>query len=100
MIQDYSAEKGLVIGLKETFDGKHPCERCHKIVEGQNSEQKQSSVPLEKLIQAPKWVSEFALNVLPEPVWNSVLDVSHASNSETFSAQWQSAPPTPPPRAI
>lgn len=31
MIVDYSAENGLADGLRMTFDGRHPCDRCSAI---------------------------------------------------------------------
>lgn len=33
MLVRYSAERGVARGVVETFDGRHPCELCHKAEE-------------------------------------------------------------------
>ncbi|RYD66218.1 MAG: hypothetical protein EOP83_05570 [Verrucomicrobiaceae bacterium] len=48
MLIDYSAQDGLVIGAKKTFDGEHPCCMCKAISEAKKQESKShdSKLPL------------------------------------------------------
>lgn len=43
---DYSAEKGLIAGVKDTFDDQHPCELCGTIAKAKKDASKSSDVPL------------------------------------------------------
>lgn len=45
MIVDYSAEKGLVEGVKDTFDGQHPCELCHSIAKAEKEDSESQETP-------------------------------------------------------
>jgi hypothetical protein len=99
MIVDYSAEKGLVEGVKDTFDGQHPCDLCHSIAKAEKEESESREAPFQpdvrklelknllptEQLAARKPVShEFLLPAFVEP--GSCLPLSRKS------------PDTPPPR--
>jgi hypothetical protein len=46
MLVDYSSEKGLVAGVKDTFDGQHPCDLCSSIQAAKQQESKSGEAPL------------------------------------------------------
>lgn len=45
MLVTYSAEKGVVTGVKETFDGEHPCAMCELIAEVQEKQSEEPDSP-------------------------------------------------------
>jgi hypothetical protein len=99
MLRTYTQEKGLVEGVKDTFDGEHPCPLCHHIEKAQQEEQKQIPVPTKELEKLVKW-----FGAAPE-TGEVALTWSHQMERRVFSApsqlrsQWSGRPPYPPPRA-
>lgn len=49
MIVDYSAEQGLAAGIRQTFDGQHPCDLCRSIERAKHEEDKSPGLVAEKL---------------------------------------------------
>jgi hypothetical protein len=47
MIVNYSAKEGLAEGVRQTFDGDHPCELCRSIAKAKQDERKTPENPLE-----------------------------------------------------
>ena len=100
MLRSYTQEKGLVEGVKDTFDGDHPCPLCHHIEKAQQEEQKQNPVPVKELEKLVKWFS-----AAPGQTGELALKWSHETARQVFSAppqsqgQWSGRPPFPPPRA-
>ena len=45
MLIDYSSKKGLVDGVKDTFDGGHPCKLCCAIQKTKQQEPEQKKAP-------------------------------------------------------
>jgi hypothetical protein len=43
MVIDYSKDAPLSVAVSKTFDGKNPCNLCHLVKRGQESEQKQEA---------------------------------------------------------
>ena len=100
MIRDYSAEKGLFTGVKETFDAEHPCAMCSKIARAKQQEEQKNPFPLEKMEKISKWVTVLMDAGVPEAAW------SHANFSAEFveparqAPQRSTEPPLPPPRLL
>jgi hypothetical protein len=98
MIVDYSSEKGLKDGIRETFDGKHPCDLCRSIA----ANREESDSPLR---QSPQDVAGLKLkDVLPcrilelrKPRSTDLADVSF-SEPDPGLHRFRPAPDMPPPR--
>ncbi|RBP45908.1 hypothetical protein DES53_102292 [Roseimicrobium gellanilyticum] len=102
MIQDYSEEKGLVEGFKETFSGERPCPMCLKLRESQNEAGKNKApISKEKTDLTLKWY---------DPSWEGAFKVTppfpEASTkarlyfTASLRGEGRARPATPPPRAI
>ncbi len=100
MLQNYSAEKGLVAGFMETFDGEHPCPMCMQLKEAQSQEKKDTPSPLEKSVSSAKWLSALecaSVFTLPQPEMTGAI-CAHPYHGP--ATQWQSQPAVPPPRPV
>lgn len=99
MLSDYTEERGLITGMKETFDGEHACEMCRKIAEAKSKEQSQK-LPLNRsgLENLTKWFSASLLVSLPAPRWRYDETVLHITEGMCSHAQWAAKPPIPPPK--
>ena len=100
MLRDYSQEKGLVEGVKETFDGDHPCPMCCKINQAKQQQQKQTPLPLEKIEKISKWLGFLPTLELPAPAWSPLRSGHEFAAPSTLVDNWLNTPPTPPPRAL
>lgn len=100
MVKDYSAENGIWEGLKNTFDGEHPCSMCKKISEGKEAEQKQQQTPVSKTDQShsAKWLGFESSNLVALPNWNEGQIVQQHDTSISHFSEWDVAPSVPPPR--
>lgn len=102
MVADYSEGRGLMVGVKETFDGEHACPMCKKIAAGKQQEQSQQ-LPLSKNVREDltKWFSiSPSGSVLPQPSWEDSLATLRIEAPELHSPQWDTQPPVPPPRRV
>jgi hypothetical protein len=97
MIKSYSAEKGLVQGIEETFNGEHPCEMCHKIAEGKKNTDEQAPLPQDRT-EMSKWLSLPSGYVAATVVPSDRPPCKMSCDIQLGASQWGVAPPTPPPR--
>ena len=101
MLNEYTAERGLITGVMETFDGEHGCAMCRKIADGRQKEQKEN-LPLTKSGQEnlAKWFGMSPTRVLPEPPWSEDLAVACHAAPQSHPSQWDAEPPVPPPERM
>jgi hypothetical protein len=99
MIVDYSAEKGFVEGVKDTFDGQHPCELCHSIAKAEEEKSESQETPL-----LPDLRKLELKNILPtecltarKPISSKFLPPAFAEPGSSLPLARKS-PDTPPPR--
>jgi len=100
MIAQYTAEKGLVKGIEETFDGEHGCAMCRLIEEGQDKERRENPALPTRLEVVIKLFP--ATERLPVPTHIETMRELAAcafAAPPQLSAQWSVSPPSPPPRA-
>ncbi len=99
MLQTYSEDRGLVVAIKDTFDGGHPCAMCKKISaekEGE-SQKKQPASNMEQGAVA-KWLGVASAAVLPGPAWCHGSAVSQHPACSPHYYRWDILPPVPPPK--
>lgn len=102
MAVTYTAESGMVEGLKETFDGEHPCPLCVAIAaaEGKESEPGEPGAPLpqsiERLAKQVIWLADESMPLMPEIVEVVVVLPEVLERS----GRGGEMPPVPPPRGI
>jgi hypothetical protein len=100
MSVEYSAQDGVVVGLKKTFDGEHPCAMCRVVAQAKQAEQ--NSTP----VQAPSSDKDLKVAKDLSPMdtieWPTVLrpEILLASLRPVMMTDAQSGrrPPVPPPR--
>lgn len=97
MIKSYTAEKGLVQGIEETFNGEHPCEMCQKIAESKQQTDEQTPRPQERT-EMSKWLSLPSGYVATTVMPSDHLPCKMSCDVQLGASQWEIAPPTPPPR--
>lgn len=100
----YSRDVGVVTGIKQTFDGEHPCDMCRSIAKTRESEQEKNPQPAHTLpsslldwAQVSKhfsWQDEAAL----PPVLSAEVQQTAWPEVVGLSGRLGVAPPTPPPR--
>lgn len=100
MLKDYTAEKGLVEGIVDTFNGERPCPLCKRIGELQHQEEKQNPAPVERADSASKWLNVTESTGIPLPAPMEGRSERHQTPLIQLSTQWTGAPPTPPPRGF
>ena len=99
MIVDYSAKEGLAEGVKQTFDGDHPCELCRSIAKAKQDEREAPENPVEttgsglalKNLMAPRTVR------ISDPRHSEYLPPAFASLRQTPGCL-RLGPEPPPPR--
>lgn len=102
MAVTYTAESGVAEGLKETFDGEHPCPLCVAIAaaEGKESEPGEPGAPLpqsiERLAKQVIWLADESMPLMPEVVEVVVVLPEVLERS----GRGGEMPPVPPPRGI
>jgi hypothetical protein len=102
MAVTYTAESGVAEGLKETFDGEHPCPLCVAIAaaEGKESEPGEPGAPLpqsiERLAKQVIWLAEAGMPLMPEVVEGVVV----LPEVLELSGRGVEMPPVPPPRGL
>lgn len=91
MLLDYSEAEGFVRAVEKTFDGKHPCELCVKVLttEHEQQQEKAASPAVEiKGVIAPG----FAL-------FTPVFSRMDFASEDSFAERMAAATPDQPPRA-
>jgi len=101
MAIQYSAEKGIQTGLRETFDGAHPCEMCHAIAE----QKKRDSSKPEPAQQSERAAFELKNQIpptTPQPgkiAWKDTVFQGFPDPASLFPSP-RPAPEMPPPRIV
>ncbi len=99
MLANYTAERGFVQGVEDTFDGDHPCPMCVKIWANHDREQREK--------KSDRSMIEQTIKLYPASDWHFTLSFPIPSDGpkNTFAgphhmkSQWAAAPVAPPPRA-
>lgn len=99
MIKSYTAEKGLVQGIEETFNGEHPCKMCHKIAESKKHTDEQTPLPQDRIDLMSKWLSLPSGYIVTAVVPCDLIPGTTAGELQLGASQWETSPPTPPPRS-
>ncbi|WP_147263256.1 hypothetical protein [Roseimicrobium gellanilyticum] len=97
MIKSYTAEKGLVQGIEETFNGEHPCAMCQKIAESKKHNDEQAPLPQDRT-EMSKWLSLPSGYVITTVMPCDLVPGKVSGDMQLGSSQWETTPPTPPPR--
>lgn len=99
MIVDYSAENGLVEGVKQTFDGEHPCELCNSIATAKKDDSNSQELPWKSEIKKLELKNMLTAQCLAasKPRADDYVLPRHAS-PESFPSLFRMSPETPPPR--
>ena len=98
MIKSYTAEKGLVQGIEETFNGEHPCAMCHKIAESKKHTGEQAPLPQDRSDQMSKWLGLPSGYLVTTVVTSDLIPGKMSGEMQLGVSQWETTPPTPPPR--
>jgi hypothetical protein len=96
MLVDHARSESFFTAVSKTFDGQHPCSKCHEVQE-QKSKQEQSPeqilLKLSELKAANPFLGSFLnhLSASSKPFYFSKSSLALSVN--------RSAPPLPPPQA-
>lgn len=103
MLMSYTAERGLVQGVSDTFDGEHPCEMCH-----QAEQLRQAGSESRQPLQAPgestlRWLLEWAKSLPPQRIdpcdlAGVEIEFSRCGPLAVGGGRGREAPLAPPPR--
>jgi hypothetical protein len=102
MAISYSAEAGVSEGLRQTFDGEHPCPLCHAIAAAENPENRSSSplpnlpVSIERLAKEIIWLAEKSMPVAGA---GSPVASTRFADPVVSASLAGTSPPVPPPRS-
>jgi hypothetical protein len=91
MVIDYSKDAPISVAVSKTFDGKHPCNFCHMVKRGQESEKKQDAIKVKTKVDC--WMLARAVS-LPE----ADLVREPFPSPISLSGTRCESPPVPPPR--
>ena len=92
MIVSYSQQGNLHEAIARTFDGKHPCQLCKIVNEGQKAEKSQKAV---------KAINKLDLcNLIPPSFVHPALRLLEASRFVHLQQPRFEPPPSPPPRSL
>ena len=90
MLVTYSQTGTIVEAFKKTFDGKHPCQICRFVTEGQHQEKAERSMDLTK--HADPWAAPLGASMIHPPAMHP--EAEFAAPVDLLSTP----PPFPPPR--
>lgn len=103
MLVSYTSERGLVRGVVETFDGKHPCKMCAKAEEFRKNEGKGDPLdrPQQKENIRLMWGEMLDANrlVLPDDCGTDCLTLP-ASAPHDAPGRGKETPVVPPPERV
>ena len=94
MVVSYSARDGFVAGVKNTFDGEHPCSLCKAVKKGQQQEE-QKPASVQSRVQK---IEALALSPRPLPLVREASLISFWQGMEISVEARMERPPVPPPR--
>jgi hypothetical protein len=97
MINVYSEEKGLWEGLKDTFDGEHPCEMCKKLGAEKKEEQQKAPLSKDAYGKSVAWLPVEDAAFLQPPSWRGAGTIHHSGGRTFHPTAWDLCPPVPPP---
>ena len=92
MVIDYSKDAPISVAVSKTFDGKHPCNLCHLVKRGQETEQKQDATKIKS--KPDVWLLAGAIS-FP----NADLVRESFPSLTCLSGSRGESPPVPPPRS-
>lgn len=100
MAISYSSQDGIIVGVKKTFDGEHPCEMCCAIAKAKHAQEESEpnpALPPTKELKFSKDLMELGLVTLPAMVRH---EIKLEAGREEISSSGLSpdSPPIPPPR--
>ena len=101
MLRAYTEERGLIAGLKDTFDGDHACSMCEKIATGKQKD-KQENLPLTKVSKEnlARWYgTPTAMSAPDADGAGETQRLGHAT-PPSMTALWDAPPPVPPPESV
>lgn len=100
MSVEYSAQDGVVEGLKKTFDGEHPCAMCLAVAKAKQEDRKSAPAQAPNAGKDFKIVKDFSLmETIELPLATRQLIQLAALRPEIMAnAQSRWSPPVPPPR--
>jgi len=101
MLMDYTREHGLSEGVKETFDGEHPCEMCRALQTYQQRKEKPAGPSKETMPQglALRHLLPPDCGKLPSPCGRDIA----LQEPPPWHGSWlevNHTPPSPPPRGV
>ena len=102
MTISYSAQDGLVEGVKKTFDGEHPCPMCQAIAKVKQHEQEQSPVrnaPVSKEVKTLKDLSVLEVVTMPDIEWKE-LSIQESGWRCVLTGLLPDEPQSPPPQLV
>ena len=101
MIQSYTEQRGLIVGIAETFDGDHPCAMCKQIAQGREQEA-QNKLPISHTAQEnlAKWFGITAKLELPKLQDNESNLLTYWPSTDRHPVHREVQPPVPPPERV
>lgn len=105
MLVNYTRAGGVVAGVKETFDGEHPCSLCKKAAEirrGETEPGKDEKSPAQDLRLRHVWTEMMSSHgvALATPKCRILPDVPAGIREWKSDGRGADAPPSPPPEWI
>ncbi len=101
MLADYTEERGLIKGVKDTFDGQHACSMCKRIAKDKSTEdQQQLPVTKGEKENLAKWFGLASESVAPAPRWREFHGLPQHAAPLLYVPTWDAAPPVPPPELV
>ncbi|WP_009959547.1 hypothetical protein [Verrucomicrobium spinosum] len=98
MLQDYSREKGLVLAVKETFDGEHPCSMCLDLQERRETDAQSDPLRQYKVEKPCQMLAAVVHTEVPQSPPAGDAATPAYDGRPGCETQWMTRPPTPPPR--
>ncbi|MFZ4763871.1 MAG: hypothetical protein ACOYMN_02865 [Roseimicrobium sp.] len=101
MIHSYTEQRGLIVGLAETFDGDHPCAMCKQIAQGREQEE-QKKLPVSHSAQEnlAKWFGIAAKLELPNLHEHEGTHLAYKPSPDRHPEHREVQPPVPPPEQV
>lgn len=98
MLRAYTEERGIVAGLKDTFDGGHACAMCEKIATEKGKE-RQKNLPLTKVAKdnPTDWQGSRPVMPTPDDDWEGKNLTQGLVPPSSMDTQWDAPPAVPPP---
>jgi len=92
MLVDYSRHASIVVAVKQTFDGEHPCALCKKVQVAKKEREQEKEIGAVPILKAV--LTSTIRLPSPEPV------TTDGRSPDRFASLLFPQPPVPPPRAL